>query len=155
MISLNDTVTLSAKKGFTSYKWNDEPYSQNNTIDIIASELGEGTFYYKIEVENSNGCVFTDTVKLIITSAVGVTNYSNIEFSAYPNPIASDELNIEYNIASDALLIIYSQDGKKVSTKALSKMNSGIKILLPQISGLYNLIIISSEGIGNLKVLKL
>ncbi|GAI30312.1 unnamed protein product, partial [marine sediment metagenome] len=34
MMALDDTVTLTANEGFISYKWNDDPPSQNNTIAV-------------------------------------------------------------------------------------------------------------------------
>ena len=154
MMELDDTVTLSANEGFLSYKWNADPPSQNNTITIIASELGEGTHSYTIEVEDSNGCVLTDAIKIIITPVVGIKKYSGLEFSVYPNPVTSDELNVEYTITSEAVLIIYNQVGMEVSRKILSPMNSHTRVALPEISGLYHLEIKSSEGTGYVKVLK-
>ena len=154
MMELDDTVTLSANVGFISYKWNADPPSPNNTITIFASELGEGTHFYTIEAEDSNGCVLTDTIKIIITPVVGIEKYSGLEFSVYPNPVTSDELNVEYTITSEAVLIIYNQVGMEVSRKILSPMNSHTRVSLPEISGLYHLEVKSSEGTGYVKVLK-
>ena len=154
MMDLDDTVTLTANEGFISYKWNDDPPSQNNTITIIASELGEGTYFYTIEVEHADGCILADTVKIIITPVVGVEKYSGLEFSVYPNPVTADEFNVDYTITSEAVLIIYNQVGIEVSRKILSPMNSHTRVTLPAISGLYHLKINSSEGTGYIKVLK-
>jgi glucose/arabinose dehydrogenase len=154
MMALNDTVTLTANEGFISYKWNDDPPSQNNTITIIANELGEGTYFYTIEVEDANGCILTDTVKIIITPLVGINKYSGLEFSVYPNPLTVDELNIDYTITTEAVLIIYNQAGMEVYRKILSPMNSNARISLPDNGGLYYLKISSSEGTGYMKVLK-
>ena len=154
MMGLDDTVTLTANEGFISYKWNDDLPSQNNTITIIASELGEGTYFYTIEVEHVDGCILADTVKIIITPFVGVEKYSGLEFSVYPNPVTADELNVDYTITSEAVLIIYNQVGMEVSRKILSPMNNTTRITLPELSGLYYLEINSSEGTGHMKVLK-
>ncbi len=96
-----------------------------------------------------------DTVILIITSAVGINKFSGLEFSAYPNPVTGDELNIDYTIAAEAVLIIYNEVGMEVSRKILSPRNSTVIVSLPEQGGLYYLIINSSEGTGYLKVLKL
>ena len=154
IMDLNDIVTLTANEGFISYKWNNDPPSQDNTITIIASELGEGTYFYTIEVEDTNGCILADTVKIIITPVVGVEKYSGLEFSVYPNPVTADELNVDYTITSEAVLIIYNQAGMEESRKILSPMNNHTRVTLPEISGLYYLKISSSEGTGYMKVVK-
>jgi hypothetical protein len=86
-------VTLTANEGFISYKWNDDLPSQDNTLAIIASELGEGVHYYTIEVENANGCIIEDSVKVVITSVVGFNDDLVLDFSVYPNP-AKDHIFI-------------------------------------------------------------
>ena len=98
MMALDDTVTLTANEGFISYKWNDDPPSQDNTITIIASELGVGTHFYTIEVEDAKGCACTDTITLIVTPVVGIEKFSDLEFSVYPNPVKGDELNVDYRL---------------------------------------------------------
>jgi glucose/arabinose dehydrogenase len=154
MMTLDDTVTLTANEGFISYKWNDDPPSQDNTITIIASDLGEGTYFYTIEVENAGGCILADTVTIIVTPIVGIDKLSDLVFSVYPNPVTGDELNVDYTITSEAVLIIYNQVGMEVSRKILSPMNSTIIVTLPEESGLYHLRINSSEGTGYMKVIK-
>ncbi len=154
MMALDDTVTLTANEGFISYKWNDDPPSQDNTITIIASELGIGTHFYTIEVEHAGGCVLADTVAIIITPVVGIDKFSDLVFSVYPNPVTGDELNVDYTITSEAVLIIYNQVGMEVSRKILSPMNSTTIVTLPEESGLYHLRINSSEGTGYMKVIK-
>jgi glucose/arabinose dehydrogenase len=155
MMALNETVTLTINDGFISYEWNNDPSLDENTITIVGSELGEGSHYYTLEVEDINGCNINDTVEVIVSSAVGIHSLSNLEFSVYPNPVTGEELNIDYSIASEGMLIIYSQDGREVSRDILSPENEQIRIYLPETSGLYNLILSNKEGISHLKVLKL
>jgi hypothetical protein len=153
MMALDDTVTLAANEGFISYQWNDDPLSQESTITIIAGELGLGTHFYTIEVEHQDGCMLTDTITIVITPVVGINKYPGLEFSVYPNPLSGDELNVKYNIATEAILIIYNQVGMEVSRKILSPMNNTTIISLPELSGLYHITINSSEGTGYLKVI--
>jgi len=155
MMALNETVTLTVNDGFISYEWNNDPSLDENTITIVGSELSEGTFDYTIEVEDVNGCIQNDTTKVIISPAVGIHTFAKLEFSVYPNPISGTELNMDYNIATEVVLIIYSQDGREISRTILSPLNRHIKILLPETSGLYNLILSNKEGISHLKILKL
>jgi glucose/arabinose dehydrogenase len=154
MMSLDDTVTLTANEGFIYYKWNDDLPSQNNSVTIIASELGEGTYFYAIEVEHEDGCILSDTVKITITPVTGIHEYSSLEFSVYPNPLTSDELYIDYSITSEAVLIIYNQVGMEVYRRMLSPMFNTTSVSLPEIGGFYHLQMISSEGTGYRKVLK-
>jgi len=155
MIAPNETVTLTANEGFISYKWNDDPSLNSNSITITASELGEGTFYYTLEVEDANGCFFTDTITVIISSALGIPDESNLSFNVYPNPVSGNELSVYYSILQEASLIIYSQAGKEVSRFQLTPGNSHINIYLPETSGLYNLIITDGKSTQHTKVLKL
>jgi hypothetical protein len=62
---------------------------------------------------------------------------------------------MDYTIATEANLMIYSQDGREVSRTILSPGNKHVKINLPETSGLYNLILTNSEGTRYSKVLKL
>ncbi len=94
-------------------------------------------------------------VELSNNSAVGIHPLAKLEFSIYPNPVSGTELSIDYNIATEGMLIIYSQDGKEVSQHILSPENRHIQIQLPETSGLYNLILSNKEGISHLKILKL
>jgi hypothetical protein len=64
-------------------------------------------------------------------------------------------LNMDYNIATEGMLRIYSQDGRELSRSVLSPENRHIQIELPETSGLYNLILSNKEGISHLKILKL
>ena len=154
-IGIDETVTLTANEGFISYEWNGDPSLNDNAITIIATELGEGTFYYTLEVVDDKGCIINDTVEVIISATVDVHTLATLEFSVYPNPVFGNELNMYYTIATEAKLMIYSQDGREVSRSILSPGNKHVKIYLPETSGLYNLILTNSEGTRYTKVLKL
>jgi hypothetical protein len=95
-----------------------------------------------VEVRNTN-------------STVDVHPLATLEFSVYPNPVSGNELNMDYTIATEAKLMIYSQDGREVSRSILSPGNKHVKIYLPETSGLYNLILTNNEGTRYTKVLKL
>ena len=89
------------------------------------------------------------------SSTVDVHPLAALEFSVYPNPVSGNELNMDYTIATEAKLMIYSQDGREVSRRILSPGNKHVKIYLPETSGLYNLILTNNEGTRYTKVLKL
>jgi glucose/arabinose dehydrogenase len=155
MIAPDGTVTLTANEGFVSYLWNGNPAFDERSITIVASELGEGVFYYTIEVEDISGCILSDTVKVIVSATVDIEAKTFLEFSVYPNPVSGNVLNMDYSISSEASLMIYSQDGRVISRTILPPLNDHVKIYLPEMSGLYNLIITNKEGSRYMKVLKL
>jgi hypothetical protein len=64
-------------------------------------------------------------------------------------------LNVYSNISSEAILRIISQDGKEVLSKVLIPKNEHVILRLPETSGLFNVIIISREGTGHRRILKL
>ncbi len=154
-MSLNDTVALSVDQDYYSYQWNNDPSLNMRSIFVVGSQLGEGTFYYTLIVEDVNGCVLYDTTKVIIHSAVGFYENTVLEFSVYPNPVSGNELNLNYSIESEARLMIYTQDGREIYRTTLYPANRQSTIHLPETSGLYNLIIVSREGTKYVKVLKL
>jgi len=154
-VPLDEAVTLTANDGFVSYEWNNDPSFDERTITIVGSELGIGTFYYSLEVENDYGCILKDSTKVIVTYAVDVQTKSVHEFSVYPNPVSGKVLNIDYSISSEASLMIYSQDGKLVSRTILLPMKKHMYIELPETSGIYNLVISNKEVAAYLRVLKL
>ncbi len=94
-------------------------------------------------------------VEVSSSSAVDIRTLTKLEFSIYPNPAFGNELNMDYSIASEATLLIHSQDGREVFRKILSPNSNHVKIYLPETSGLYNLIITNREGTRYRKVLKL
>lgn len=155
MIAANDTVVLTANESFVSYAWNGNLPSQNNSITIFANELGEGTYFYSIEVESVNGCIVSDTVVLMVTPVGGNNHFSEHGFSVFPNPVREFEVKVNYSISSEAVLVVYNQVGMEVSRKTLSPLNSHILVAIPEKKGIYYLTLNSSEGKAFAKVVKL
>ena len=154
-MDLNDTVTLTASEGFVSYTWNDQPSSQDNTLTLVGSELGEGTHIYIIRVEDVNGCTLADTVRVTVIAAVGINTAASPDFSVYPNPLSGNELNVHYSTASEAVLVIYNQLGTELSRNTLPPVQNSTIVSLPGASGIYFIKIYISGQIQSLKVLKL
>ena len=85
MVDLDDTVTITATAGFVSYQCNDDPSSAENTITVIAGELGEGVYAYTLEVEDANGCILADTVIITVAHATGIESPTSLNISIFPN----------------------------------------------------------------------
>ena len=154
-MALTETLTLTANEGFVSYTWNDGAPSQDNSVTVVASELGEGIHDYIIEVETVHGCIQSDTIKLIVSSSTGVRESEERKFSVYPNPFGAEGLHIDYAISEEAVLTIYDQVGREVSRIVLYPTETHTRIFLPGEAGLYNLVIVNNGGTSYLKVVKL
>jgi len=119
----------------------------------------DGRVFLAVSNRDGRGTIHPGDDRIVeiaaLNSTVDVQAESILEFSAYPNPVSGNELNLDYALETEATLLIYSQDGKEVSRSILSPMDTFIKIYLPETSGLYNLIISNREGTKYIKVLKL
>jgi glucose/arabinose dehydrogenase len=119
----------------------------------------DGRVFLAVSNRDGRGSVQTGDDRIVevrsTSSTVDVHALATLEFSVYPNPVSGNELNMDYTIATEANLMIYSQDGREVSRSILSPGNEHVKIYLPETSGLYNLILTNSEGTRYSKVLKL
>jgi glucose/arabinose dehydrogenase len=132
------------------------------TYDFYGQEISQPGIYSDT-ITSSGGCDtivsllinFYDTGTNGLDDSVWMAPDAKLNFSIYPNPVAGNELTLVYNIAHEAKLIVYSQDGKEVSSDLLSPKNKQLRLYLPEASGLYNLVIINQDGTGHLKVLKL
>jgi glucose/arabinose dehydrogenase len=153
-VALDATVTLIANEGFISYTWNKGVPTQDNSVLINASEFGEGVHDYIVEVETTSGCMQSDTIKLIVSSTVGIGESRELNFSVYPNPSGSEGLHIDYAIDAEAVLMVFDQLGREVSRMKLFPAETHAKIYLPEESGLYNLVLVNRNGTGSLKVLR-
>jgi hypothetical protein len=155
LINQDETFTLVANEGFVSYMWNNDPLLNGNELPIKGSELGDGTFYYTIEVETDQGCILRDTVRVIVSAATGIRSKSALNVSLYPNPVSGNEVQLEYILESEAELRIYSLAGEELAQYLLSPGDRHISITLPESSGLFSLVITNREGIRHIRVLKL
>ena len=77
------------------------------------------------------------------------------ELSVYPNPLAGNELTIEFSIESEALMVIYNQVGGEISRRNLIPSQNKAVVSLPDASGVYFIKILGGNTIQGTKVLKL
>lgn len=149
-----DTVTLSAHEDFISYSWNDQLPTLDSTFILEGNQLGPGTNYLTIRVEDIHGCVQEDTVTVIVSTATVLNPVSSQILTVYPNPLSGNKLKVEYKTSSEALLLVYSSLGAEISRSTLSPLQNNILITLPDASGIYLIKIHSRDGIQGMKVLK-
>ncbi len=64
------TITLSAGTGFTTYNWSNG--SNTNSLSIDATTLIPGSHVYGVTVENSFGCMATDSINLNVLNPLNI-----------------------------------------------------------------------------------
>ncbi len=108
-ITTNDTIILDAGSGFTSYEWNTG--SLNQTIEIIGSELGHGSFSYYVTVTNEYECTDSDKIYVIVSFPQNTFEVRNFAENVYPNPIHPGEELIISAIPSIDEIEIFNHAG--------------------------------------------
>ncbi len=123
----NGTVTLSAPAGYTSYLWTLPNGTTLTTQTITASVAGD----YTLQVQNSDGCSFTDETVVIIDGDNAPTDLIIDSFSlpcegtvtlsapagytsylwTLPNGTTLTTQNITANVAGDYTLQVQNSDG--------------------------------------------
>lgn len=154
-IALNETVTLTANAGFASYRWNNGPQTQTNSVQVVAADFGEGMHEYYLEAETQFGCIQRDTIILVISSATGIGDAKEPKFSVYPNPVGHEEVRIDYVLNEEAVLVVYDQLGRELSRRTLYPSETQTRIRLAEEAGIYLLVFITRTETSQLKVLKL
>jgi len=153
-MSTAQTGTVTANTGFASYSWNNGPQTQNNSVQVVAADFGEGFHEYYLQVETQFGCIQRDTIILAIRTATGTWDQEASEFSVYPNPVGDEEIRIDYKLSEEAVLVVYDQLGREMSRRTLYPSETQTRINLPEESGLYLLVFITQGGTSQMKVLK-
>lgn len=153
-LALNETVTLSANQGFTSYSWNGAPASQNHSVVVNASELGEGIHDYILEVVTSFACIQKDTVVLVVSVTSDVDRLEDPAFLVYPNPVHGQEVHIEYSVNEEAVLILYDPLGRELKRQVMYPGETRKSITLPEEAGLYLLVLSNGKSSSHVKLLK-
>jgi len=120
----------------TSLSIDPNPY---NCLPNYISAMGTDTVTYpKCSTGNTNGCAV----------ALGISQISalNTQISIYPNP-SNGNFVIETNAADKQTLQVYDVNGRLVLTQSVSGKASIDASHLP--NGIYNVSLISNEGITN------
>lgn len=111
IICMNETFTLCAPGGFTSYAWSTGSTSQCILVDT--------TECYMVMMVDMNGCVNMDTLCVIEDPCLGIPGLSTTGMNAYPNP-ASNSIRIAHGMATQQLMQIVDMRGSIVLTEMVS-----------------------------------
>lgn len=134
----NESQTINAGEGFSSYTWNDQ--TGTNLYTASGTDLGLGEHILRVEVENEFGCVNSDTMKITVSAVDGLGEFISIEFSVYPNP-AEDFIRIDWNrdLYQEIQMTIVDLTGKAMQSHMLRERGEEINIAALK-SGSYYLI---------------
>ncbi|MBK7852826.1 MAG: hypothetical protein IPJ66_17275 [Bacteroidetes bacterium] len=84
----DNSITLNAGTGFSSYTWSDGSTLSSLTID--SSGTGTGTTEVFVIVENSSGCFNSDTIQITFSVCTGFDDETkNPDLHIYPNPFST------------------------------------------------------------------
>ena len=113
-IYTDETITLDAGSGYSSYLWNND--NTNQTLTIDGTVIGEGSYTYYVIVMDNNGCSNSDTLLITVESGTGIeVIISHAIVKLYPNP--SDGmfyLKVKKNTKKELLVEITDLNGKAV-----------------------------------------
>ena len=112
-------IPLDAGPQYVSYLWNTGASVQ--VLNVVFS--GD----YSVAVQDTNGCVTKDTVKVKIWPA-GVNEPGESGIEVYPNPTL-DFVNINFNgLGSEGTVTVFDMSGKVAILQTISQSNSAIDL---------------------------
>ncbi|MFC2100636.1 T9SS type A sorting domain-containing protein, partial [Bacteroidota bacterium] len=113
IIGVNQTLTLDAGPGFTSYLWSTGDTTQTIIADSAGIGIGAGSF--SVTVTDANACEGTDSIQITFVTNPGIEeDQSAVIFNVFPNP-ARDKINIQFsNLNLPVDLVIFNPLGMKV-----------------------------------------
>ena len=125
-MSINDIDTITPGNGFDLYNWNN-----NNHLPfqvIIGSVMGVGEHIYYVSVQDTNGCIGSDTIAVTIFDPSTISEYDYENIHVFPNPV-TNELNILYKL-QDANRIeeLYDIYGRKVLSNTSYGINTKLNL---------------------------
>ena len=137
-ITDKQTVTLDAGTGFKSYLWNTKAIT--SSIQVKGQVKGSGNHEFWVHAKDSNGCRYEDSIKVIVTSTIGINDWNKENLILYPIP-TDDFLTLElpHSLASGKIEIlnsigqaVYVQDipvNKNKTKIAVNTLSKGIYFL--------------------------
>jgi hypothetical protein len=152
-LTQGDELTLESNATFESYLWSTGETTKS--IKVAGSQLGETSYW--LQVQDSNGCVNTDTVTIqVVEKPLGLNeSYSNA-INIYPNP-TTDRIHIEFAQpgTSEVLIEITDLSGKRVFQNQLKSASVSEEINLSFLTkGVYILKIRTAEFEKTVEVIK-
>lgn len=150
----NDAITLNAGS-FSTYLWSTDPVgstgdgSTNQTVDLDAVGLGEGTFTYSVVVEDANGCLGLDDIVIDVQICSGVDHINGEQYSinVFPNP-NQGVFNVMFTDLpnSESMMELMDVQGRIINTQRLNGNTGNVQLHFSDLaSGVYMLRVVGDD----------
>lgn len=153
-ITDKDSLLLDAGSGFATYNWHDNSTLQTLLID--GPKVKAGQFVYFVQTTDSSGCSYSDSIKVIITSTVGIADWNKKNLIIYPTP-TKENLQIELpSILRNGEIKIINSEGKVVWKQQIKdNTKSKLNIQVSDIpKGLYIIKLETNSEVYKTKMIK-
>ncbi len=139
-------ATIDAGSGYLFYLWDNG--SINQTVVASTTNMAASVHFYIVQVTDSNGCSFKDTLKVTFLPCSGLNELGNANnTSVYPNP-ATDQVIVESSnlTLKNTFFVLSDATGREL--KKIEIENSKQTISFSNVSsGIYFYSIVSEKGI--------
>ncbi|MFT5338172.1 MAG: hypothetical protein ACI9YL_002188, partial [Luteibaculaceae bacterium] len=95
-----------------------------NSRTIFVSEKGN----YSVIVDNASGCVSEESLEFVY-EGIGILEFSNADFSLFPNPIRAGEI-LQIDSQDEQLIVIHNQIGQQLKSVQLARGINAIQLNL-------------------------
>ncbi|MBL0046894.1 MAG: T9SS type A sorting domain-containing protein [Bacteroidetes bacterium] len=122
----NTQVITLSPGAFNSYLWNTG--STGASIQASTSISGNSVKYYYVDVVDTNGCTYRDSIKINFTVCSFIPDIGKKTLQVFPNP-ANGQLNIVSNfISENTYLIISDVSGRELQKIKIDQISQTIKL---------------------------
>jgi hypothetical protein len=134
-LCINQTFNVNAGGGYASYLWNTG--STNQSITVATLNGGLNAANYIVQVTDSNGCMFSDTIKVTFDPCAAINEINPVEsFHVYYDQVL-DHLTIDQTGSVQSSTFILSDAAGK-TVKRISFSNKKFDLSLAGIqTGIY------------------
>lgn len=139
-INIGDTFVITGPTQMASYNWSDN--STTYQTSFIGNSGNIGNNIISLSIVDSNGCIFSDTVKVTVTNINSIPNIESedIKISIYPNPTNGTINIISLNETDEIIVVNYL--GQTVHFEKPNKKNISLSL---ENEGIYFLTVTSKN----------
>ena len=149
-----DSLYLSVQQNFPEYLWSTG--SKDSIIKIMGKDIKPGKYLYWVAVKDTLGCIYGDTLQVIIVSTISIIEINKSNIIYYPSP-TKDVLNLESPISlPNATIYLFNIIGENVMERKMDlKAGRKYSLLVSHLAkGIYLLKITNGKEEFTYKIFK-